>query len=59
MEELCHMGDVVLADPQGKQLLVAGVRLNQAFHDALDIETFEYGVARAQLDSQGGTTSQP
>ena len=39
------MGDVVLADPQGKQLLVAGVRLNQAFNDALDIETFEYGVA--------------
>ena len=39
------MGDVVLADPQGKQLLFAGVRLNQAFNYALDMETFEYGVA--------------
>ena len=39
------MGDAVLADPQGKRLLVAGVRLNQAFNDALDIETFECSVA--------------
>ena len=39
------MGDAVLANPQGKQLLVAGVRLNQVFNDALDIETFECGVA--------------
>ena len=45
MEELCHMGDAVLADPQGIQLLFAGVRLNQAFNDALDIETLECGVA--------------
>ena len=39
------MGDAVLADLQGKRLLVAGVCLNQAFNDALDRETFECGVA--------------
>ena len=35
----------MLADPQVKHLLVAGVCLNQAFNDALDIKTFECGAA--------------
>ena len=45
MEEFRDMGNAVLADPRGqKQLPIAGVRLNQAFSNALDIETFEGGI---------------
>ncbi|KAN0103747.1 hypothetical protein V8E52_011669 [Russula decolorans] len=39
-EDLCGMGNEVLADPQGQtQLSVAGVRLSEAFNNALDVET--------------------
>ena len=40
MEQLCGIGNVVLADPQGQILMpVAGVRLNETFNKALDTET--------------------
>jgi hypothetical protein len=38
MGELCGMGNAVLADRQ-TQLLVVGVRLDEAFNTALDMET--------------------
>jgi hypothetical protein len=40
IEQLCGMGDAVLADPRGQtRLPVAGVRLSEAFNNALDLET--------------------
>ena len=73
MEEFRDMGDAVLADPRGqKQLPIAGVRLNQAFNNALDMETFEGGVAphlagfprrnhvpTMTMDDDGSTSSWP
>jgi hypothetical protein len=56
MEELCGMGDAVLADPQcQKQLSVAVVRLNEIFNSPSTWRQLHYG---QNLEGPRWSTSQ-
>jgi hypothetical protein len=60
MEQLCEMGDAVLADPQGQKRLPISVRLSEAFNNALDMETACLWPKSRWPEAMGnGITSQP
>lgn len=57
IEQLCGMGDVVLADPQGQtRLPVAGVQFYRAFNNALDTDAPEHPMS---VEVEGAVTQHP